>query len=254
MAISTISSFIVIFSPGTTSRQDQYTEGGNFFYSLKMAILSSGMFTLKNLLELPILLVMSGFPFLLLHWSKNLKDYLAFNPLSVLFISFVGLASVVFVPYYATGYLYIRGGRIGNMIYIVWWILFFINALNIALYLKKNSILTPRISGWTPFVMLSFFLFFTLTENRTYQNLFADFRSGSFLKFENDIATRTQKIISSGMTKLEVEQIRGTRTMSHVGISKEPLHWTNTCYITAMNKIYKTDYKEIFLKNEEFDQ
>lgn len=248
LLISIGTSLIVIFSPAATNRQFQYPEGGQFLYSLKMAFLSSGMFVFKNFLNLSIFLLMTGFFLLLLHWSKNLKNYRVINPLVALVVSLICLATVVFVPYYATGYLRIRSGRIGNMIHIVWWVLFFINTINIILYLKKRNLIKSNIPISFPIAVIGIFLIITLTGNRAYKDLYMDYKLNAFSNFEKDVLIRIETVRHSDSAVLKVNQIKGTRTISHTGISNDPSHWTTTCYLEAINKKYHKNYQVITLK------
>ncbi|NJW54045.1 hypothetical protein HC175_14080 [Salinimicrobium sp. CDJ15-91] len=247
LVISFISSLIVIFSPGSISRQAQYPEGGQFLSSLKMAFLSSGMFTLKTIIEPPVILLMAGIFLLLFYWGKNLKEIQFLNPFALLLISLISIASVVFVPYYATGYLMIRSGRIGNMIHIVWWIFLLINILNAVLYFRKKCSPRKIISKVLPSVSLTLFLILTLS-GRTYKNLFQDFQNNEFERFEADIRKRTQTIRFSNSSILEVEKISGTRTISSFGISQDLSHWTNQCYLEAINKTLEKQYLGIIEK------
>lgn len=250
--VSWVSSLVVIISPGSINRQTQYPEGANFFYSLKSAVLSSGIFTIKSLVELPYIFL---FIWLILFVIKAGKDNEAknsinvHNPIVLFIISFIGLVSVFFIPYYATGILKVNEGRIGNMIHIIFWIILFINLINYSLYFKR---LIPRskiiIPNFFSHVFLMGFLVLILINNINYKNIYEEISKGDFEKYEKDVKYRERLLQNSKRNKIVLKRISGTKTIQHYDITKDSTDWVNSCYKNMINHKYDKNFKSIIIE------
>lgn len=247
-AVSWISSLVVIFSPGSTNRQSSYPDGGDVLFSIKAAVLSSGMFTLKKMLEFPnVILYLGLFIFFLQIKNKALKS-LTINPLLLAAVSFIGLSSVFFVPYYATGYLNVNQGRIGNMIQGVFWILLFINIVNISLYVKRFIFKKASVYNYLPLVIIVIFLIHIGFLNQNFNNLLSDFKNADFKRYERDMVERETNIKEAEEQCLKVHKISGTLIMKYSDISTKGNDWTNRCYTSSMNIIFNKEFEQIVIE------
>jgi len=243
--LSWISSLVVIFSPGSTNRQGFYPEGGDVLFSIKSAILSSGMFILKKTLEFPSLFLYLGLILFFLHFKiKAQTKQLTFNPFYLAVFSFIGLSSVFFVPYYATGHLNVNQGRIGNMIHVIFWVMLFINMVNITLYSKRFFSKKTFGSVYLPMGIIVVFCFIVGFSNTNFQGLVSDFKNDEFKRFGREMDRRENEIKQAKGPRLELQKISGTEIMKYYGISTNEDNWTNRCYTSTIN----------FFFNKEFDQ
>ena len=241
--LSWISSLVVIFSPGSTNRQSFYPDGGDFIFSVKSAVLSSGMFTIKNLLQFPQIILCIGLFVFFLHLSGKVpKKTLSINPILLAVISLLGLVSVFFIPFYATGHLNVNQGRIGNMIQVIFWIILFMNLVNITLYTKQKFFRKVFVPAYLPQGIMTIFFIFTGFSNKNFGDLLSDFRNDEFGKFERAMDKREAKIKEAEGSRLEVQKIVGSKIIKHYGISTDENHWTNECYTTAVNSSYNKEF------------
>jgi len=246
--VSWLSSLAVIFAPGNSNRQTYYAEGGDLLNSLKSSVLSSGMFTLKSLIEFPYFLLYIGlFLFVFDEIRKQrIRTYKCIHPLFLFGISLTLLASVIFVPYYATGYVKINEGRIGNMIHIVFLILLFINLLNTSIFFNRRMII-KKVEIFRKISIILFIFFFLLIpfNNKNYSDLYSDFINGNFVKYDLDIQKREEKLKFSNLDEIKLERIKGSRTIKHLEITKNPNEWENQCFAAFINKKYNLNIRSI---------
>lgn len=246
--VSWLSSLLVIFAPGNSNRQSYYAEGGELIYSLKSSVLSSGMFTLKSLIEFPYFLLYIGlFLFIFDEIRKQkIQTYRCIHPLLLFGISLILLASVIFVPYYATGFVKINAGRIGDMIHIVFLILLFINLLNTSIFFNKRMIFKKvEFSKKLSIGLFIFFFFLIPFTNKNYLDLYSDFKNGNFKKYDLDIQKREEELKFSNLEEIRLERIKGSRTIKHLEITKNPNEWENQCFTAFINKKYNLNIRSI---------
>jgi len=250
--VSWVSSLAVIFSPGSINRQTHYPEGANFLFSLKSSVLSSGMFTLKSLVEFPFILLIIG---LILFFIKTKNNNEVKNPINtyhpiVLFIvSFIGLVSVFFIPYYATGILKLNEGRIGNMIHIIFWIILFINLINFSLYFQRLKPASKSIiPNFFPHLCLIGFFILIFFNNINYKNIYGELSKGDFEKYERDMETREDLLQNSNISEIVLKRISGTKTLTHYDITKDSSEWINSCYMNMINHKYEKNFKSIVIE------
>ncbi|WZL88433.1 DUF6056 family protein [Salinimicrobium sp. 3283s] len=236
--VSWISSFAAIFAPGNISRQLHYAEGGEFFDSLQAAVLSTGMFLIKSLIEFPYVLFYAGIFLLVFYSSKKAQNQVNhfFSPVIFSLLSFLCLVSVNFVPLYATGYLRVNDGRIGNMVHIVTLIILFINVINTSLYVKRKAVDKIYVSGSWIVVVFGAFLIGVVLLNPNYKNLRADFEERDLTRFKRETEKREAFLKSSDNAELVLDRIHGTAIMDWEDITKKPRHWINECYMQMINK------------------
>ncbi|CAM4153181.1 DUF6056 domain-containing protein [Gillisia hiemivivida] len=246
--ISWFSSLIVILAPGNSNRQTYYAEGGDLLHSLKSSVLSSGMFTLKSLIEFPYFLLYIGLFLFIFDETRNqrIKTYKCIHPILLFGISIILLASVIAVPYYATGYVKINDGRIGNMIHIIFLILLFINLLNSTIFFNKRMVF-KKVKFFKKISIGLFIFFFLLVPftNQNYLDLYSDFKNGSFAKYDLDIEKREEKLRVSDLGEIRIIRIKGSRTIKHLEITKNPKEWENQCYTAFINKKYNLNIRSI---------
>jgi len=246
--VSWLSSLVVIFAPGNANRQTSYSEGGDLIHSLESSVLSSGMFTLKSLIEFPYFFLYIGlFLFIFDEIRKQgIQTYKCIHPLLLFGISLTLLASVIFVPYYATGYVKINAGRIGDMIHIVFLILLFINLLNTSIFFEKRIIYKKNeIFKKTSIILFIFFFLLIPFTNQNYLDLYSDFLDGNFVKYDLEIQKREEKLKVSNLDEIRLERIKGTRTIKHLEITKNPNEWENQCFGAFINKKYNLNIRSI---------
>lgn len=249
-----VSTLIVIFSPGSISRQSHYSEGGNIFGSAISAILSAGMFILKGLIEFPYLILYLGFALFIFHSiRKNEKKSIKYiNPLKFIIISFIGVASVFFVPYFATGYLKVNYGRIGNLIHIVTLIFLFLNLINFSFFLKSKLkyqriiVKTDRI--FPVFIMM--FLFIIMFNSSNYSILLKEIGNNDFEKYAELKEKRKILIQNSNSSEISLERISGTKTLGSFDITENPHNWINSCYTQMINNLYDLNIESIVIEKK----
>jgi len=250
--VSWVSSLVVIFSPGSINRQTYYPEGANFLYSLKSAVLSSGMFTLKSLIEFPYILLFIGLILFVIKTGKNNEAKNSINgnnPIVLFIISFIGLVSVFIIPYYATGILKVNDGRIGNIIHIIFWIILFINLINFSLYFQRWIPEYKRIiPNFFPHIFLMGFLLLILMTNINYKNIYEEISKGDFEKYKEDVKYRERLIENSEESKIVLKRISGTKTIQHYDITKDSTDWVNSCYMNMINNKYDKNFKSIVIE------
>ena len=89
------------------------------------------MFFLKKLSHFPTVLFYAGLFIIFLYFARHKAlEKRAVNPLAALGISVIAMSVVMVVPYYSIGSLNVNTGRIGNMVQVIYHILFSLNLLN----------------------------------------------------------------------------------------------------------------------------
>lgn len=242
-----LSALIVILSPGNSNRQSFYPEAGQIFFSLKSAIFSAGMFSIKSILELPYLFFYIGLLILIFQFcrQKQIKISEAFNPLVLGIISFTALVSVFVVPYYATGGLNVNSGRIGNMIHAVFLIILCVNIFNFSIYLREQNVLiSALLLKKSAVVLLSSYLLLTFLMNENYLGLKKDFREEKLWKYDSAMMVRLEKETNCDFPGV-VEEIPKTQTLPYWRISSDETHWTNICFKEYLANVLGVDKKII---------
>lgn len=240
--VAWIATLAVVFAPGSINRQSYFSEGGNFLFSLKSAILSTGMFGLKGLVEWPYILVYISFFLLLVSLYKEGKktELKSFNPVVLFLLSFIAISSVIFVPYYAQGTISLNEGRIGNIVHIVFLILLFINIINITFFLQKNQVLNncSFLKANSALGLIFLFLILLPLVNQNYNNLFSDLKTNALVDYENQMVKITEQL-KSAEEEVVLEELTETKLLRNLE------NRLNGCYVEVMNDKYHLNLKKI---------
>ena len=247
-ALSLICSLLVIFAPGSIKRQELQPGGGDISESIIDAFLSTSAFTLKSFFEIPYMIFYVGFILFicyLFNFSKLNNQKFLINPIILASISFMAVFTVIFVPYYATGYVKINEGRIGNMIHIIYLIVLFINLFNFSLFLIAKFAVFQSIKVYLPLGLFTLSLLLILTHNKNYTGIIRDFKQENFQNFKNQIESRNKFLMNYPYERIELEPIKSTETIPYFDIKPNKNHWSNECYLNSFNSKYKKNYKSI---------
>lgn len=248
--IGWIGSLMVIFSPGTFSRRQYFPDGGNLTFSIISSIETAFQFLVFQIVNFPFIFFYSGI-FLgvmhLMHKRRGLNMSFV-NPFYLALISFILFASVIFVPFYAQGYLEVYKERIGNIVHIIFLILFLFNLINLSayfssiIYLKRKSLI--MLAGYS-FLIFLILLPFT---NKNYRLMAGDLKNNRFEIYKNDMNTRIEKIKQFEGTNLFLDKINGTQILKKYELSTDPDFWVNQCYLVYLKSKYSNDAQSVQLK------
>ena len=247
--LSWMTSFLVLFMPGTGARQAHYPEGGEVIYSLKWAVLSSGMFIIKSLLQFPYVLLFLGLFLYLINAAKRTRSTAFFiHPVVLFILSYIGLMLVFFVPLYATGHIAVNSGRIGNVVHLIFLILLFLNIVNLAGYVSRYELKLNINSFLLPFMVLISLASLLFSGN--YQGLLADLSGEELKKYEEQVEARYERLRKEeGVVR--VQKIKGTNLLKYYDITFDAKSWENHCYVEMVNYNYEKNLEAITLESEQ---
>lgn len=241
--ISWICTAILVFSPGTSLRRNQFHYGGNLIGSMKVALIYGTKYIFLYLFEFPYILFYLLI-FVLSYRSINKKFRLnSFPPLYLGIISFLCIISLFFINYYAIGLLS-HHDRIANIVRLVMMTFFLLNIVNLAVYLRRRKFV-PQISNrYIPPVIGLILLSILFFQNKNYVDLRLDFKDDNFNKFERALTVRENTLKSSSDTVVKLKRIEGTRILAS-GDKVMNFVWVQRCYREYINEKYDKDIQEI---------
>lgn len=246
--VSWISSAAVVFAPGSKTRLDHFTYGGNFIGSLKVSLFYGTKFILESFLSFPFIFFYI-FLFLFVYRifkPSNINKFL--HPLYLLVISFVSLASIYFILYYATGLFQVREARIGNLVGMVTFIFIAFNILNFAIFLhskKKYTILNSPLPGA---LSLLLFLALLLANNKNYVAIQRDLANNSFENYKQEVLQRINYLKTTKEEQLLLEPINGTFLIKSGDVALYLDDQIMTCYKSYVHQNYNSNIKDIEIK------
>ena len=247
-----ISGCIVILSPASALRQSYYPEAGNVWNSISDALLSSGMFFLKKLAGFPELLFYVGLFLLFLNYIRGkAQAKRAIHPLPALVFTIIAISVIMVVPYYATGSLNVNAGRIGNMVQVLFVIIFSLNLLNASIYFQHNlaRLLSPVLKTGIA-ICIGSYLILTTSMNSNYNMMYRDFINGSYADYEVAISKRLESFKGGGNGGLILHKIESPLILKHWEVSPEEGHWSNECYKEYLRRSYHYKPNSLIIEDE----
>ena len=248
--VSWISTIFLVFAPGMTVRRDQFSYGGDFFGSLKVAVIYGAKFLAVSMFDLT-LIIFYIFLFLFT-WkltSKKKEKLPEIYPLLLFIISYLSIISMVFILYYAIGTFNSEGGwRTSNLLRVISFLFFVINIVNLACYLKNRGILL-RIPSYV-YTIIIVGMILSLYWNKNYNSLAEDLFSGSYEKFSESFAQREELIKSTNDSLLFLKPIKSNYFLKSGDYSLKKDNWVEDCYLNYIDLKYHKDFKNIEFIND----
>ena len=246
-----IGSLLVIFSPGTAFRKEQFQYSGNFIGAAKISILRVPEFFIDNLFQLPFFLF---YLFLFLFVYSNInerKEVRYINPFLLIGLTLIFIALMFFTLFFATGTLDIEKGRIGSFIIATAFVILTLNIINLAAFIRGKigfQIGSPKpvFLFSFPLVLLSLIGLF----NDNYLALRKDITSGDLKEFKENYQER-QGIIKSLNEKdheIFLKPIKNTRLIRSGDTEIMNIDWVKGCYIEYLNNSNHKNIETIILK------
>lgn len=207
------SSLIVVMAPGSEKRQSIFSESGQIIYSLKNSI-ETALKIIWNRFHDPVVWVFIILVFfMVLFQAKNIKKRpILLNPLILLLLSSIAFVSVIFVPFYALGFIDYGAGRIIDIIYFIFFILLLINSLNFFKFLHlKYDLKLFRKFQFLPFLMIIVFLITVTISNQNFKGMYEDFSSSSYIRYDDDFINRYELLKNTKKETIIIPTIKSTR-------------------------------------------
>jgi hypothetical protein len=242
-------SLIVLLAPGSKSRHAGFKSGGKFLYSLyhsfeeSLLLLFSWGSSFSKLMILVILLLLSVF---IVKFKKMPAKFKSVSPFLLLLISFCGLMSIIFIPFYASGFFVEQQGRVGNLINVITFFLLFVNILNFTAYVHPYLI-KLSIHKMSKIWIIALLLILTMFSTKNYKYLYDDIFNHTFEKQELAHEHRLQTILnnSSSTDILELHFIEGSKTIPETLNREMKEQWFKECYLHYLNTTFNTHYREL---------
>lgn len=248
--ISLASTLAVYLAPGSEKRKSIFSESGQFFDSLASSMETAIKISWNRFNDPTIwmfLLVIFSFSFIKNPYMEPKRRMV--NPIILLFFSAVGFVSVIFVPFFALGFLDYSAGRIIDCIYFTFFILFLINYFNLTNYfghyISLNSFPSlAKTSILSPFFLASFLITVTLSSNN-YRGMYKDFANKSYIKFDDQVRNRYQVLENSSKNIVTLAPVKDTKILmfdDHI--------FENECFIQHIRLNYNSQIKKIKLQSK----
>lgn len=249
--VSWISSIAVIFAPGTLARQGHFSHGGNLLGSIKVAVFYGAKFILESFLNFPyILFYIFLFLFVYrIYRPSNINKYL--HPLYLMVVSYLSLASVFFILYYASGLFNVREGKIGNLAGMVTFIFIAVNVLNFAVFLRSKKNYKIFESRLLAVITLLLFLIIVLIKNKNYVALQNDFANNNFEIYNQEVLQRINFLKTTENERIILEPIEGTGIMNSGDGAFNAYDQLLICYKEYINQNYNAGIKDINIKKSQ---
>lgn len=246
-----LSGLIVILSPASGLRQTYYPNGGNVEGSILHAVLSSGMFFFKKLVHFPTILFYGGLFMMFFYFARdNAQEKRAIHPLVALVISMIAIAVVMVVPYYSTGSLNVNAGRIGDMVQVIFNILFTLNLLNAAVFIQESvPRLVTRGAETISVFCMGIYLILLVFLNPNYSMMYKDYKSGSYARYKAEVKKRLDNFQNGADKNLILHKIKSPLILKHWEVSPDPEHWSNTCYKDYLRKTYLLKVDSLIIRD-----
>jgi len=224
----------VYFSPGSKSRINSFEKNVDFINAIYESFLSSGMFILKSFFEIQYFAFYILITLLIFVTNKK-KIRLSINPLFLLICSILCFWGVLFLMVYATGFLEVNKGRVGNYIHYIFLVILVCNIFNLAVYLSKFSFYI-KIQEYSVKIMLIITILLNILIGENYRKIYKDFRDSEFQRIENDIANRIKDLKTVKGEIVQIKSIKPTNILNFDVFTKHEVDWLDDCFLSYINK------------------
>lgn len=239
------SSLLVILAPGSEKRQAIFNGSGQVFFSLSSSV-QTALRILWNRFNDPILWV-----FLLAMLSTfsvakpTIERKLLVNPLLMLVLSGACFVSVIFVPFYALGFLDYSAGRIIDAIYFIFYILLVLNGLNLYNFIhhKINLQLFSK-STFLPSFLIGGFLFTVAFSSQNIHGVYRDIVNRSYVRLDDDIKKRGEILENSQEEIVVIPYIKGTNILVVDDNAVD-----DKCFLNHVRSKYNSEIEEIIVES-----
>ncbi|MFD2517953.1 hypothetical protein [Salinimicrobium flavum] len=247
--ISWVSTLLLIYAPGMTQRQNQFTYGGDLWGSAKVALFYGTKFIGVSMFSLTQILFYLFTFFFLWKLKKGFKKKLnPINPIILGILSYISVLSMVFIMYYAMGTFKSYGQwRAFNLLRLITFILFVVNIFNLVCFLKEKEI-NLRIPKYLNSLILVGFIF-SLSQNKNYIALHEGFLSKDYLHLKKEMKKRENQIQNAEGEVIELQSISNTFFLNSGDEEIRKEEWVRKCYIKYLNMKYDKGFSDVKFKN-----